>query len=170
MEDYSQDVIVSTEKGYLVRIIIKISYLSGPPQPEFPDNCKFKWLAWRLGSRPKDYILLDNHKGKGPHWHDNEKEEFFTWTKIINNNSMKKFTFKYDPQHSVSKMFDEMEQAVKIKTRSIQPKNVVITNNIEVIYQVLNKPRLDLYSYLVAKQPNSVAELSNLLKREPAEV
>lgn len=83
---------------------------------------------------------------------------------------MKKFTFKYDPQHSVSKMFDEMEQAVKIKTRSIQPKNVVITNNVEVIYQALNKSRLDLYSYLVAKQPNSVAELSNLLKREPAEV
>ncbi|KLL03585.1 MAG: hypothetical protein MRERV_37c016 [Mycoplasmataceae bacterium RV_VA103A] len=82
MEDYSQDVIVSTEKGYLVRIIIKISYLSGSPQPEFPDNCKFKWLAWRLGSRPKDYILLDNHKGKGPHWHDNEKEEFFTWVSL----------------------------------------------------------------------------------------
>lgn len=78
---------------------------------------------------------------------------------------MKKFIFRYDPQHSVRQMFTDMKQAINSKEKSIQPKNVIITNNVEVIYQVLNKSRLDLYSYLVEKKPSSLGELAELVNR-----
>jgi len=83
---------------------------------------------------------------------------------------MKRFIFRYDPQHSVRQIFTDMKQAIKNKEKNIQPKNVVITNNVEVIYQVLNKSRLDLYSCLVEKQPSSLKELVQLVSRNYQEV
>ena len=83
---------------------------------------------------------------------------------------MKRFIFRYDPQHSVRQMFTDMKQAINNKEKNIQPKNVVITNNVEVIYRVLNKSRLDLYSCLVEKQPSSLKELARLVNRNYQEV
>jgi hypothetical protein len=82
MVGYSQDKIVLTAKGYLVRIIIEVHYLPNLQLAEFPDNYKFKWMAFCLGKRPYEYIRFDNHRGKPPHYHIDEKEIFFKWTSL----------------------------------------------------------------------------------------
>ena len=83
---------------------------------------------------------------------------------------MKKFIFRYEPQHSVRQMFTDMKQNIENKKKSVQPKNVVTTNNVEVIYQILNKSRLDLYSCIVEKKPSSLRKLIQLVNRDYQEV
>ena len=83
-----EDKIVQTSQGYLVRIIIEIWQLPHPQPIEFPENCKFKWYAFRLGKRPREYIRFDNHSGKPPHYHYDEKEIFFTWVSLAETEKM----------------------------------------------------------------------------------
>ena len=45
---------------------------------EFPQGYKFKWIAFNRNN-PNERVLFDNHFGKGPHWHENGHQEFFTW-------------------------------------------------------------------------------------------
>ena len=47
-------------------------------KPEFPQGYYFKWLAFNRDN-PSERVLFDNHTGKGPHWHENGHQEFFTW-------------------------------------------------------------------------------------------
>ena len=76
---------------------------------------------------------------------------------------MKKFIFRYDPNHSVNKMFANMEQAIQTREKRLQPKNVSMASDISVIYQILNKDRLNLFNCLAEKKPNSLVELAQLL-------
>jgi predicted transcriptional regulator len=83
---------------------------------------------------------------------------------------MKKFIFRYDPAHSANKMFADLKQAMQTGEKHLQPKNVSLTSDVEVIYQILNKQRLSLFNCLVEKKPNSLVELAQLLNREYQEV
>jgi hypothetical protein len=82
----------------------------------------------------------------------------------------KKFIFKYEPRASGKEMFVNLEEAVKTGKKYIQPKNVSITNDLAVISRILSKNRLKLFSVIREKQPNNVRELSQLLKRDYANV
>jgi predicted transcriptional regulator len=79
---------------------------------------------------------------------------------------MKKFIFRYDPNHSVNEMFSDVKRAIQTGKKHIQPQNVSLASDIEVIYQILNKERLDLFNCLVEKKPDSLIELAHLLNRD----
>jgi len=83
---------------------------------------------------------------------------------------MKKFIFKYDPNHSVEGMFNRLEESLQTGQKSIQPKNVSIASDITVIYEILSKPRLELFACLVEKQPKNLQELAQFLHRDYFEV
>lgn len=83
---------------------------------------------------------------------------------------MKKFIFRYDPTHSANKMFADMKQAIQSREKHVQPRNVSMASDISVIYEILNKPRLELFNCLVEKKPNSLVELAQLLHRDYQEV
>ncbi|KLL04492.1 MAG: hypothetical protein MRERV_20c006 [Mycoplasmataceae bacterium RV_VA103A] len=86
------------------------------------------------------------------------------------NNMNKKFIFKYEPQSSVKEIFSHLEKSIKTGKKYIQPKNVSITNNLEVIDRILSKTRLELFSVIRAKQPTNIHALSKLLNRDYANV
>jgi len=78
----------------------------------------------------------------------------------------KKFIFKYEPQASVKEMFTHFEEAINIGKKSIQPKNVSITNNLSVISRILNETRLKIFSVIRERQPNNIHELAQLLQSD----
>ncbi|RHZ35733.1 hypothetical protein [endosymbiont GvMRE of Glomus versiforme] len=40
-----------------------------------------EWIAFNLTKPNKEFVLLDNHPGKSPHYHidDKKKQKFFAW-------------------------------------------------------------------------------------------
>ena len=48
------------------------------PRPEFPENFKFKIMARNL-ENPRELVRLDNHQGKSPHYHVDDKQTYFAW-------------------------------------------------------------------------------------------
>lgn len=77
----------------------------------------------------------------------------------------KTFTFKYDPTISLEKTFSRMNEVVHTGKPYIQ-KDCSIVNSIEAIYRSMTKSRLELFQCLVDKQPHSLYELAQLLKRD----
>jgi hypothetical protein len=55
--------------------------------------------------------------------------------------NLKTFTFKYDPSGSLDTMFANMEKAIKTGQPNIQPKNVIMSNNLEAIYRCITPSR-----------------------------
>lgn len=64
--------------GKVIFIEVELLKFSGINKSEFPQGYQFKWLAFNRFN-PGEKILFDNHEGKGPHWHENGKQEFFEW-------------------------------------------------------------------------------------------
>src|ERR1700722_5357466 len=75
---------------------------------------------------------------------------------------MKNFIIQYNPQHTVKNMFLEFRQATKGK-KLIQPRNVMVVNDLGIIDKLITKSRLELLAYLQEKKPNTVQELAELL-------
>ena len=82
----------------------------------------------------------------------------------------KQFIFKYDPQASLKDMFDGFNKALKTGKPDIQPKNILVSNNLEVIYRSITPARLEIFTCLIEKKPNNLTELSQILKRDYANV
>jgi predicted transcriptional regulator len=90
--------------------------------------------------------------------------------KILSDKINKSFIFKYEPQSSVREIFTHLEETIKTGKKYIQPKNVSITNDLTVISRILSKTRLEIFSVIREKQPNSVHKLAQLLHRDYANV
>jgi predicted transcriptional regulator len=86
------------------------------------------------------------------------------------NKNIKTFTFKYNPSSSLDTMFANMEKAVKTGKPNIQPKNVIMSNNLEAIYRCITPSRWEIFTCLVEKKPTNITELANLLKKDYANV
>ena len=82
----------------------------------------------------------------------------------------KTFTFKYDPQASLKNMFQGFWQAVDTGQKDIQPKNLLVSNNLEAIYRSITPARLQIFTCLIEKKPNNLTELTQLLERDYANV
>ncbi|RHZ35732.1 hypothetical protein [endosymbiont GvMRE of Glomus versiforme] len=73
---YRQDEFLMSS-GKKIFIEIKLWKLA-TDKPEFPEGYKFKWMAFNRDN-PREMIRFDNHRGKGPHYHENGTEVFFIW-------------------------------------------------------------------------------------------
>jgi len=82
----------------------------------------------------------------------------------------KQFIFQYDPQASLKEMFDGFNQALQTGKPNVQPKNVLVSNNLEAIYRSITPARLEIFTCLIEKKPNNLTELANYLKRDYANV
>jgi hypothetical protein len=56
---------------------MELRKLVGQPPSEFPEGFKFKIHAYNLVN-PQELVRIDNHDNKSPHYHIDQKEEFFT--------------------------------------------------------------------------------------------
>ena len=81
----------------------------------------------------------------------------------------KKFIIQYNPSYSLDKMFQHFEKAIEGK-KHIQPDNVIVFHDLATIYQTITKNRLDILTFLVAKQPENIYQLAQMLKRQYAHV
>ena len=74
------------------------------------------------------------------------------------------FIIQYDPSYSLGKMFENFDQATEGK-KHLQPKNIIVCHDLTTIYSTITKNRLDILTFLVAKQPENIYQLAQLLKR-----
>jgi len=81
----------------------------------------------------------------------------------------KEFVIQYDPSYSLGKMFSHFDQAI-VGQEHLQPKNVVVFHDLSTIYSTITKARLDILTFLIAKQPANISQLAKLLKRHYAHV
>lgn len=66
-------------------------------------------------------------------------------------------------------MFDHFDQAIAGQEH-LQPKNLVVFHDLNTIYSTITKNRLDLLTFLIAKQPTNISQLAKLLKRHYSHV
>jgi predicted transcriptional regulator len=85
------------------------------------------------------------------------------------NQTSKQFIIQYNPNYSLSKMFEYFDQAIAGK-KYLQPKNVVVFHDLATIYSTITKNRLDLLTFLVVRKPVNIQELAKLLKKNYANV
>src|SRR6185436_8752465 len=79
---------------------------------------------------------------------------------------MKNFIIQYNPyHHTVKGMFQEFEQATEGK-KLVQPKNLMIVNDLGVVDKLTTKSRMELLSCLQEKKPNNIKELASLPDRD----
>ncbi|RHZ37668.1 hypothetical protein [endosymbiont GvMRE of Glomus versiforme] len=83
---------------------------------------------------------------------------------------MRQFIFRYDPQESLEKLRKDVKHAIRTKEKQVEPRNLIVTNDIRVFYQVVNENRLELFACLKDKQPANLQKLSQLLHRDQKEV
>lgn len=185
---------INTERDYLIRVKVELWKLPLPQPTEFPQGYKFKLIAYNI-ENSEELVRIDNHQGKFPHYHLDNKQKSFTWVSLaeterlflqlvqekfgsfpwefnlkITSKIMKKYIFKYDPYASVKEIFDHVEETVATSKKFIQPKNISIVNQFSVINRILSKVRLELFSMIREKQPNNIHELAQLLQRDYANV
>ena len=62
-------------------VVIEARLIGDNAPSEFPDGIKFRWIAYR-DLNPEERVLMDCHKGKGPHIHidDDPTGQAFLWT------------------------------------------------------------------------------------------
>ena len=77
----------------------------------------------------------------------------------------KTFTFKYDPNSSIERMFNEFKQATEGKLVSVKT-NEISSPHIEAVLESINKNRWDIFYTLVEKKPSSLTSLSQLLNKD----
>lgn len=70
-----------TEKGYLIGLRMRLWQHSCRRAIEFPEGYQLSWIIFKLSNK-KEQLLFDNHEDKPLHYHNNEKEEFFTWKSL----------------------------------------------------------------------------------------
>lgn len=78
---YSRKGTFVTEKGYLIGLRMRLWQYPHHQEAEFPEGCQLSWIVFKLTNK-KERILFDNHEGKPPHYHNNEKEAFFSWKSL----------------------------------------------------------------------------------------
>ena len=83
---------------------------------------------------------------------------------------MKQFIFRYEPQESLEKLKRDVKHVINTKERQVEPKNLIVTDNIKALYQIVNENRLELFACLKEKQPANLQELSQLLHRNQSAV
>jgi predicted transcriptional regulator len=83
---------------------------------------------------------------------------------------MKQFIFRYSPQESLEKLKRDVKHTINTKQRQVEPKNLIVTDNIKALYQIVNENRLELFACLKEKQPANLQELSQLLHRKQSAV
>ncbi|RHZ36145.1 hypothetical protein [endosymbiont GvMRE of Glomus versiforme] len=76
-----------TEKGYLVSLRMRLWQYPHRKESEFPEGYQLSWIVFKLTSK-RERVLFDNHVDKLPHYHDNEKEAFFTWKSLLETEKM----------------------------------------------------------------------------------
>lgn len=81
----------------------------------------------------------------------------------------KTFIFKYDPESSAEGMFASLQQVITGELKLVEP-HIIRSNSIEALLTGVTKERLELFSVLVQKRPNSLTELANHLSRNYQEV
>src|SRR4051794_1743384 len=67
-------------------------------------------------------------------------------------------------------MFEHFQESVETEKKHIQPKNLLILNNLEAIYRSVTPARLEIFTCLLEKKPHNIAELAKLLKRDYANI
>jgi hypothetical protein len=65
-----------TSSGKVVILELKLIKLPHINKKEYPEDYKFSLMACNK-ENSQEFIRLDNHHNKPPHWHDDKKEEFF---------------------------------------------------------------------------------------------
>ncbi|CAI2187594.1 6259_t:CDS:2 [Funneliformis geosporum] len=105
---------------------------------------------------PAELVRLDNHSGKGPHYHLDDKQTYFTWISW----------------QETKKLFHRLacELFAIAGKKHLQPKNVVVFSDLATIYQVISQARLDLLNCLVEKQPGNIYQLAKFLGKDYANV
>ena len=79
---FQREKTLETAAGHIIRIKMKLWQLSEPYGTEFPQGYKFSWIAYNVKNPQREYVLIDNHKGKELHYHIDDQEEFFKWVSI----------------------------------------------------------------------------------------
>ncbi|CAG8817558.1 4843_t:CDS:2, partial [Racocetra persica] len=123
--------------GKVIVVEMKLQKLPGLNKPEFPEDYKFSLIAYNKVNE-SEYILVDNHDRKGPHWHDND---------------------------SIDRMADSFRQAVRGELKLVEP-NIMRSSSIEALLVGVNKERLELFSVLVEKRPDNLSQLAEYLERD----
>jgi predicted transcriptional regulator len=77
----------------------------------------------------------------------------------------KTFIFKYDPESSMERIFADLQQAWEGKLKAVEP-NIIRSNSIKALLHGLTEERLELFSVLAQKKPNSLTELAKYLGRD----
>ncbi|CAG8786801.1 1690_t:CDS:2, partial [Racocetra fulgida] len=139
----------------------------------FPEGFQFKIHAYN-SVNGNEFVRIDNHENKPPHYHIDKKQVFFDWVSVLVTFpetliNMKKFIIQYNPNYSLSKMFENFEQAI-VGKKHLQPKNVIVFSDLATVYQVISQVRLDLLTCLITNQPTNIYQLAQLLKRDYANV
>lgn len=71
--------VVKTGHGYTLVIVMELRRWIGKTiKSEFPEGYQFKIHAYNL-VKPNEFVRIDNHDNKSPHYHVDDQEEFFTW-------------------------------------------------------------------------------------------
>ncbi|CAG8439621.1 2068_t:CDS:2 [Cetraspora pellucida] len=141
---------------------MELRRLIGSSRPEFLQGYRFKIHAYNLMNPDNEFVRIDNHNNKSPHYHPVSDLVI-----LFESTSMKKkqFIIQYDPSYSLGKMFDHFEQAAAGK-KYLQPQNVIVCHDLTTIYSTITKNRLDLLTFLMAKQPKNIYQLAQLDKEE----
>jgi len=71
--------VVKTERGYTLVIVMELRKLMGKKiKIEFPEGYQFKIHAYNLVN-PNEFVRVDNHNNKPPHYHVDQQEKPFVW-------------------------------------------------------------------------------------------
>jgi len=70
-----------TDKDFEISLRMKLWQYVDENCLEFPEGFKMEWIAFNLAKPNEEFVLLDNHWGKPPHYHidDKKKQKFFAW-------------------------------------------------------------------------------------------
>ncbi|CAG8826160.1 2135_t:CDS:2, partial [Gigaspora margarita] len=148
----------------IVMKLQRLKKITGKLPSEFPEGFQFKIHAYN-SVNGNEFVRIDNHENKPPHYHP--VNDLATFPEILIN--MKKFIIQYNPNYSLGKMFENFEQAIAGQ-KHLQPKNVIVFSDLTTVYQVISQARLDLLTCLNTNQPANIYQLTQLLKRDYANV
>jgi len=67
-----------TARGYVIKIEMSLVKFAPQINPEFPEGYKFRWIVYNVENQA-ELLRFDNHRGKFPHWHDDDQEGELEW-------------------------------------------------------------------------------------------
>lgn len=77
----------------------------------------------------------------------------------------KTFIFKYDPKSSMEGLLADLQQAWQGKLKRVEP-HIIRSNSIKALLHGLSEEKLELFSTLVEKKPDSLEKLADYLNRD----